>query len=144
MSIYSDNVRKQNDAISRMFLALSDPTRLSIVRLIRFDEMSVGELVAELNESQPKVSRHLAFLRNCEIVETRRDGKHVFYHLDFRNDTRSSRLRQSIVEQIALISPAMRPQTGKYPMDGDVSDENIYEKPYVSGRISNDIEVFLL
>lgn len=144
MSIYNDGVHNEDDAVSRLFLALSDPTRLSIVRSIGFDEKSVGELVAELNESQPKVSRHLAFLRNCEIVETRRDGKHVFYHLDFSNDTRSSGLLQSIVEQIALISPAVRPQTGKYPMDGDLLDENIYGQADVSGRISNDIEIFLL
>ncbi|KXK06531.1 MAG: putative transcriptional regulator [Acidobacteria bacterium OLB17] len=68
-------------ALCSLFIALSDPTRLKLLRLLAADERSVSFLADSLGESQPKVSRHLAFLRDHDVVTTRRDGKHIYYRI---------------------------------------------------------------
>lgn len=68
--------------LSEFFLALSDRTRLSILQIIGDGESTVGALVRRLSTSQPKVSRHLAYLRSCEVVVTRRAGKEIYYRLN--------------------------------------------------------------
>lgn len=72
---------KNDLALCSLFLALSDPTRLKLLREIADGERSVGYLAEKLGESQPKISRHLAFLRDHYVVSTRRDGKHIYYHI---------------------------------------------------------------
>jgi ArsR family transcriptional regulator len=67
--------------LESFFLALSDTTRLRIINLIGRGEVSVGDLVEALGESQPKVSRHLAYLRSAGVVTVRRDGKWIYYRL---------------------------------------------------------------
>ncbi len=64
------------------FKCLADETRLRSVLLIeREGELCVCELMAALEESQPKVSRHLAQLRRCGLLLARRQGQWVFYRL---------------------------------------------------------------
>jgi ubiquinone/menaquinone biosynthesis C-methylase UbiE len=58
--------------------ALADPTRLRIVLLIRKLELSVGELVQILGQSQPRVSRHIRILDEAGIAERRKEGSWVF------------------------------------------------------------------
>ena len=70
------------DLVAKYFRGLGDPTRLRILELLReHDELSVGELVAKLGQSQPKVSNHLACLRWCGFVETRRAHPSVYYRI---------------------------------------------------------------
>ena len=64
-----------------MFRAFSDSTRLRILNLLRHGELCVGDLVAALAESQPKVSRHLGYLKRAGLVETRRSGKWMYYSM---------------------------------------------------------------
>ena len=65
-----------------LFKALSDQTRLSIVMLLReADELCVCDLCAVTGESQPKISRHMALLRESGLVLDRKDGKWVYYRL---------------------------------------------------------------
>ncbi|HQY90756.1 MAG: metalloregulator ArsR/SmtB family transcription factor [Caldilinea sp.] len=64
-----------------LFKALSDPTRVRIVGLLAHTELCVGDLCLVLGMSQPAVSHHLGRLRALRIVETRKEGKHVFYTL---------------------------------------------------------------
>ena len=67
---------------SRIFKCLADDTRLRISLLVlREGELCVCELTAALQESQPKISRHLAQLRTCGILEDRRQGQWVYYRL---------------------------------------------------------------
>src|SRR4051794_20733835 len=67
--------------LERLFLALSDKTRMQLLALMADGEVSVGYLADSLNQSQPKISRHLAYLRNMGIVSTRRDGKWIYYEI---------------------------------------------------------------
>ena len=66
------------ELVAKYFRALGDPTRIRILELLREQpELSVGELVARLGQSQPKVSNHLACLRWCGFVATRREHRVV-------------------------------------------------------------------
>lgn len=66
----------------QLFKNLSDETRLSLVLLLREKgELCVCELTSMLKESQPKISRHLALLRDGGLLIDRRDGKWIYYRL---------------------------------------------------------------
>lgn len=66
-----------------LFQALADKTRLRLLNLMREDEVCVCFFTEVLNESQPKISRHLAYLRKSGLVKTRRDGKWVHYSIEW-------------------------------------------------------------
>jgi DNA-binding transcriptional ArsR family regulator len=67
------------DLVAKYFRGLGEPSRLHILGLLRTEgELTVGELVRRLGLPQPKVSNHLACLRWCGFVETRRDGRTVY------------------------------------------------------------------
>jgi DNA-binding transcriptional ArsR family regulator len=68
-------------ATARFFRVLGDPTRLQILELLEDGERSVGQLVAAVGQSQPRVSTHLACLRHCGFVTAERRGKEVIYRL---------------------------------------------------------------
>ena len=70
------------DALSEIFTALSDPTRLRIIYAIKERERSVGEIGEFLGLSQPSVSQHLRRLRHLRVVRLRRAGRHHFSRLD--------------------------------------------------------------
>lgn len=66
-----------------LFKCLAEETRLKAVLLIHAqDELCVCELTAALNISQPKVSRHLAQLRACGVLTTRREGQWMYYAIN--------------------------------------------------------------
>ncbi|WP_294234702.1 metalloregulator ArsR/SmtB family transcription factor [uncultured Sphingomonas sp.] len=67
-----------------IFRALSDPTRLRILALLRSMELSVGELAQVLGQSQPRVSRHVKILVDAELAERRKEGSWVFVALGDR------------------------------------------------------------
>ncbi|WP_168417275.1 ArsR/SmtB family transcription factor [Acinetobacter indicus] len=65
------------------FKCLSDPTRLDILKLVLAKQnICVCELTEALNLSQPKISRHLALLRNLSILLDQRQGQWVYYRLN--------------------------------------------------------------
>ena len=65
------------------FKCLSDPTRLDILKLVMAREnICVCELTEKLELSQPKISRHLALLRNLSILLDQRQGQWVYYRLN--------------------------------------------------------------
>ncbi|CCK74353.1 MAG: metalloregulator ArsR/SmtB family transcription factor [Oleispira antarctica] len=65
-----------------LFKALSDLTRLQCILLIQHEqELCVCELMAALELSQPKVSRHLALLREVGLLEAERRGQWIYYRL---------------------------------------------------------------
>lgn len=67
--------------IELLFKALADRTRLRLINLIGEDEVCVCFFVEVLNTNQPKISRHLAYLRKAGVVSARRDGKWIHYRI---------------------------------------------------------------
>ena len=67
--------------IETLFKALADRTRLRLINLIGDEEVCVCFFVEVLKTSQPKISRHLAYLRRAGLVAARRDGKWIHYRL---------------------------------------------------------------
>jgi ArsR family transcriptional regulator, arsenate/arsenite/antimonite-responsive transcriptional repressor len=69
------------DDLARLFAALADRTRLRLLNLMDGREVCVCYFVEILGQSQPKISRHLAYLRAAEVVAARRDGKWMHYKI---------------------------------------------------------------
>jgi DNA-binding transcriptional ArsR family regulator len=70
------------ELVAKYFRALGDPTRVRILELLReHGELSVSELVERLALSQPNVSNHLACLRWCGFLVTRREHPAVLYRV---------------------------------------------------------------
>lgn len=90
-----------------LFLALGDKTRLRLLNLLRDREVCVSSFTTVLGQSQPKVSRHLAYLRNAGLVEVRRDGKWMHYrisdHLDANRQKLLYELFRWMEDQEALV-----------------------------------------
>src|SRR6267143_884022 len=72
---------RKNYNIEFLFKALADRTRLRLIALFGGSEVCVCFLVAILKVSQPKISRHLAYMRRAGIVSARREGKWMHYRL---------------------------------------------------------------
>lgn len=66
---------------AKLFRGLGDPTRLSILEVLREGEKSASDVVKEVGQSQSNVSNHLACLLDCGLVKNRKQGKNVFYSL---------------------------------------------------------------
>ena len=73
-----------------LFAALADPTRLRLLNLMDGREVCVCYFVEILKQGQPKISRHLAYLRRAGIVSARRDGKWMHYRLERPADERAA------------------------------------------------------
>ena len=71
----------ETELLSKYFRVLGDDTRLAILELLAEGERSVGSLVEDLGVPQPQVSNHLACLRWCGFVETRREHRYVYYRV---------------------------------------------------------------
>lgn len=61
--------------------ALAHPTRIAILELLRQGEVCVCEMCPNLELAQPNISQHLAILRACNLVATRRDGVRILYRV---------------------------------------------------------------
>jgi DNA-binding transcriptional ArsR family regulator len=64
-----------------IFQALSHPTRIAIVEILRNGELSAGAMQERLAVEQANLSQHLTILRNRQIVVNRKEGNQVFYSL---------------------------------------------------------------
>jgi ArsR family transcriptional regulator len=67
--------------LASLFAALADATRLRLLNLMAGREVCVCHFVEILGQGQPKISRHLAYLRNAGIVAARREGKWMHYSI---------------------------------------------------------------
>src|ERR1700744_2498059 len=76
----------QRFELARLFAALADPTRLRLLNLMNGQEVCVCYFVEILKQGQPKISRHLAYLRNAGVVSARRDGKWMHYSIEWPKD----------------------------------------------------------
>ena len=71
----------KNYDLALLFAALADRTRLRLLNLMNGKEVCVCYFVEILEQSQPKISRHLAYLRRAGIVAARREGKWIHYKI---------------------------------------------------------------
>ncbi|HEX5942696.1 MAG TPA: metalloregulator ArsR/SmtB family transcription factor [Anaerolineales bacterium] len=79
-----------------LFKALADPTRLRLINLIGDDEVCVCFFVEVLKTNQPKISRHLAYLRRAGVVAARREGKWIHYRIVEPPDDQAVRILREV------------------------------------------------
>ena len=75
-----------------LFRALADRTRLRLLNLMMDTEICVCFFVEVLGTNQPKISRHLAYLRRAGVVSARRDGKWMHYRIAEPPDPQAARI----------------------------------------------------
>lgn len=70
------------NAINLAFKAIADPTRREILRMLRKEEMTAGELAERFDMTKPSMSHHFAVLKAAGLVTTRREGQVIWYALN--------------------------------------------------------------
>ena len=85
----------------RLFAALADPTRLRLLNLMAGREVCVCYFVEILKLGQPKISRHLAYLRSAGIVSARREGKWMHYRIQLPEDQAARSILDAVLETFA-------------------------------------------
>lgn len=88
-------------SMQTFYIALADRTRRRILNLIRGQEICVCFFTEVLEISQPKISRHLAYLRGAGIVSARRDGKWMYYSILEQEDSHAERILRGTLEWLA-------------------------------------------
>lgn len=83
-------------SIALLFKALADQTRLRLINLIGDEEICVCFFVEVLKTNQPKISRHLAYLKRAGVVAARRDGKWMHYRLVEPEDPHAARIFREV------------------------------------------------
>jgi len=82
--------------LETLFKALADSTRLRILGLLLTGEVCVCHIHDSLRITQPKASRHLAYLRRAGLVDTRRQGLWIYYRLSDSSDPIVRTIRQAV------------------------------------------------
>jgi ArsR family transcriptional regulator len=91
---------KQKFPLERLFRALADPTRLRLINLVSRQEVCVCYFVEVIGVPQPKISRHLAYLRRAGIVAARREGKWMHYKLVMPSDLHATAILSATVDAL--------------------------------------------
>jgi len=150
------------------YMALADKTRLRLLNLMRDEEVCVCFFTEVLGDSQPKISRHLAYLRNAGLVKARREGKWMHYSIVEPEDEGGKRVLEEVLAWLddqpemraereryrkVCCSPELLVQIARTPINFAVSQEQNQERKPVrelepefaytsSGH--NEIDEFLL
>src|SRR5579883_2455511 len=92
--VYNHDVKhsRKNYDLALLFAALADRTRLRLLNLMDGREVCVCYFVEILGQSQPKISRHLAYLRRAGVVAARREGKWVHYKIVIPANTGAAKI----------------------------------------------------
>lgn len=101
-------MRNDLDGMARLFQALSDPTRLRILGLLLTGEVCVCDIHESLKLSQPKVSRHLSYLRKAGLVSTRREGLWIHYRLAETSDPFLSTIGHAVTHVLGHVDAVKR------------------------------------
>ena len=112
--LYTGGVTKTvaHSSLDLLFRALADSTRLRLLNLIADREICVCYFVEILNISQPKVSRHLAYLRRAGIVAARREGKWMHYRLVMPKDQAAASILGETLKHLKQ-KPGMRKEISR-------------------------------
>ncbi len=68
--------------IQNTMRALADPTRRTILNLLKKNSLAAGEIAEHFEMSMPAVSKHLAVLKEADLIRDRREGKYIYYELN--------------------------------------------------------------
>ena len=68
--------------MSKVFKALSDPTRREILKFLKRNDMSAGEIADCFTMSKPSISKHLDILREAELISSQKQGQFIIYSLN--------------------------------------------------------------
>ena len=109
-----------------LFRALADPTRLRLLNLIADKEICVCYFVEILRISQPKISRHLAYLRRAGLVASRRQGRWMHYRLSVPQDAGAFGILKETVSHLRKL-PEMQRDLAK--LESDCCSPNSAERP---------------
>jgi ArsR family transcriptional regulator, arsenate/arsenite/antimonite-responsive transcriptional repressor len=93
--------RKNGVDLELFFAALADRTRLRLLNLMRDGEVCVCFFAETLGTNNPKISRHLAYLKRANLVKARRDGKWMHYSLDRPADEHAARIFDNLLAALA-------------------------------------------
>jgi len=93
------------ESAAEVFRLMSAPMRLQIIRRLCNAEKNVGQLLAEIDTTQPNMSQHLHTLYQAGVVGKRREGVQIFYRI---TDERVAMLCRSVCTQIAMESEAVK------------------------------------
>lgn len=94
-------------SIELLFKALADRTRLRLINLMGDTEVCVCFFVEVLRTNQPKISRHLAYLKRAGVVSARRDGKWIHYRLVEPPESHAAKIFREVRAGLAN-DPAMQ------------------------------------
>ena len=94
--------------LEQLFMALADATRLRILGLLLGGEICVCHIHESLRISQPKASRHLAYLRRVGLVATRREGLWIHYRLADVADPLVLTIRQAVTHALGHVDAIHR------------------------------------
>ena len=118
---------KRTYNVERFFQALGDNTRLRLLNLIGDQEVCVCYFVEILGGPQPKISRHLAYLRSAGIVQARREGKWMHYRIVMPPHIGASQLLKQTLDSLQDDKAMQQDRTrlakaccspAKYALDG--------------------------
>ncbi|WP_338556803.1 autorepressor SdpR family transcription factor [Paenibacillus sp. KS-LC4] len=68
--------------MNQAFKALSDPTRRTILDLLKERDLTAGEIAEHFQMTKPSISHHLSLLKQAELVSDERKGQHIYYSLN--------------------------------------------------------------
>ncbi len=63
----------------KIFKGLADKTRQDILGLLTAEEKNVTDICAQFRIAQPTVSHHLRILKDCDLLDSRKEGKNIYY-----------------------------------------------------------------
>lgn len=112
--LYTGGMQRERtgQSIDALFRALADATRLRLLNLIADREICVCYFVEILRISQPKISRHLAYLRRAGIIEARREGKWMHYRLAMPEDRAAASILRETMKHLRQ-KPEMRKDSSR-------------------------------
>jgi ArsR family transcriptional regulator len=105
-------MKRTGQSIDTLFRALADTTRLRLLNLIAEREICVCYFVEILRISQPKISRHLAYLRRAGLIEARREGKWIHYRLAMPEDQAAASILREALKHLKQ-TPEMRKDSSR-------------------------------
>jgi ArsR family transcriptional regulator len=137
-------MNKRLAALETVFKGRADSTRLRILGLLLTGEVCVCHIHESLRISQPKASRHLAYLRKVGLVDTRRDGLWVYYRLATLPDAMLSTIQGTVsnalkhMEIIRKDVDRLQKMNGCcLPPDDDLSARASCDQPVVAKRAAS-------